>query len=107
MKILENTQARLVVRSGIPFLASTMCVFDKESGTANIERSYFQVPLRRVSFPLRAIQRVCIVKRKQPQLNSYRPALIMGLRQPVELPGFSKTSAKAMFQLIREFLMAE
>jgi hypothetical protein len=61
MKIIEQTEARLSFKIGIPLLCWTGCDLDRTTGRARIRRVMFFWPRKTVDIPLGDIHAVSLV----------------------------------------------
>jgi hypothetical protein len=61
MKIIEQTEARLAFKIGIPFLGWTQCDLNRTTGRARIRRVILFWPRKTVDIPLGEIHAVSLV----------------------------------------------
>ena len=106
MKIVINSPSKLAMRVGIPVLYPTTVVFDRNLGTATIERKILFYLTEAKTILLNSIREAHVVRRKTSKSSSYKPALTVNVGHQIELPGFDKESSKRAVQLIRDFLNA-
>lgn len=95
------------MRAGVPVLHPTTLVFDKDIGTATVERKVLFYLLDARTIPLESIREVHVIRRKTNKSASYKPELTLNVGNPIELRGFDRESSKKAVKLIRDFLSME
>ncbi len=95
------------MRTGVPVLHPATLVFDKDTGTATIERKILFYLLDARTIMLKSIREVHVVRRKTHKSSSYKPEITLNVGHPIELPGFDRESSKKAVKLIRDFLGME
>jgi len=106
MKVLDQTDTRLVLKLGVPLLNYGTCVFDRAAGTATISAHMFVWPRTR-TVPLEEIEGVELYRdgaSGKKHHESYCPALRLSSGRWVFLPGFRRKSCAAAVERIRAFL---
>lgn len=106
MKVLDQTDSRLVLKLGVPLLNYGTCIFDRVAGIATISAHMFVWPRTR-TVPLQEIEDVELYRdgsNGNKNHVSYCPALRLSSGQRVFLPGFRKKSCAAAVERIRAFL---
>ncbi len=105
MKVLDQTDTRLVLKLGVPLLNYGTCVFDRAAGTATISAHMFVWPRTRTVL-LDEIEGVELYRdgNGKKHHESYCPALRLASGRWVFLPGFRRKSCAAAVERIRAFL---
>ncbi len=109
MKVIESTPTRLVLRLGVPFMASTRCTFDKARDAVSLVSQSFLFGIRRRSFPIAEIADVYLRRRSNADgtQRSYHAMLVLRMEGKLELKTASEAEAREAVREIRSFLMAQ
>ena len=103
MKIIENSARRLELRLDGAGVAGGHCVFDRDTGEAEITRSLFGIlPYLRKKLSLAQIATITV--KRPTNRKRYRPTLQLTMGEDIPIASLTKEEALDAAKTIRDFL---
>jgi hypothetical protein len=105
MKIIEQTEARLAFKIGIPLINWTQCDLDRTTGRARIRRVTFFWPRKTVDIPLGEIQAVSLMGGAGAENSVYEyPMLTLNSGECIKLAVHQYSQSRKAVDAVGAFL---